>query len=86
MWPTYIWKLGKQIIVTNFKLNALFYKVSFVTDFITIIAHHFSSLSKLVVNTDESRNKTKRKVLFMDLGRLRIFECSFDFIDSKPQE
>lgn len=53
----YIWKLGKLIIVTGLKFNALFCKVHFVIDFI-IVGYHFPSLFKLV-NTDESKTKGK---------------------------
>lgn len=44
----YVQKLGKLIIVTDLKFNALFCKVSFVTEFTSIIIYHFSPLFKLV--------------------------------------
>ena len=40
----YIWKLGKLIIVTGLKFNALFCKVRFVIDFIIIVGYHFPSV------------------------------------------
>lgn len=61
VWPMYVWKFDKLIIVTDSKFNALFYKVSSVIDFIIIILHHFSPLFKLV-NINESKNKTKGKL------------------------
>lgn len=61
VWPMYVWKFDKLIIVTDSKFNALFYKVSSVIDFIIIILHHFSALFKLV-NINESKNKTKGKL------------------------
>lgn len=61
VWPMYVWKFDKPIIVTDSKFNALFYKVSSVIDFIIIILHHFSPLFKLV-NINESKNKTKGKL------------------------
>lgn len=56
----YIWKLGKLIIFTDLKFNALFCKVSVVIDFIIIIVHHIASLLKLA-NPDESESKTQGK-------------------------
>lgn len=61
VWPMYVWKFDKLIIVTDSNFNALFYKVSSVIDFIIIILHHFSPLFKLV-NINESKNKTKGKL------------------------
>lgn len=61
VWPMYVWKFDKLIIVTDSKFNALFYKVSSVIDFIIIILHHFSPLFKLA-NINESKNKTKGKL------------------------
>lgn len=64
VWPMYVWKFDKLIIVTDSKFNALFYKVSSVIDFIIIILHHFSPLFKLV-NINESKNKTKGKLFYL---------------------